>query len=129
MKNLVITKTKKGIEVEIDLSADAAPSSSGKTLVIASTGGNYRVPDSELFLGVNCYRYENPRPTSPVSDFNGVKATVAKGKLRVLVTPSELGPSASGKTVIMASTNGNKPVTDSGVFLGLNCFKYASPKA
>jgi len=41
------------------------------------------------------------------------------------------GPSASGKTVIIATTAGNKPVANVGgqeVYLGLNLYRYASPK-
>jgi len=41
------------------------------------------------------------------------------------------GPSASGKTVIIATTAGNKPVANvdgQEVYLGLNLYRYASPK-
>jgi hypothetical protein len=40
----------------------------------------------------------------------------------------ETQPSASGKTTLVASTQGNAPV-DGTWFVGLNCFKYAGPKA
>jgi hypothetical protein len=40
----------------IDLKADAAPSGSGKTLIIASSRGNKKVND-EVFIGLNVYRY------------------------------------------------------------------------
>lgn len=37
----------------------------------------------------------------------------------------EFGKSQSGKTTIIASTQGNQPVpgTDTGAILGLNCYK------
>lgn len=35
----------------------------------------------------------------------------------------ELGPSRSGKTILIASTKGNKPVPDSEATIGVNCFK------
>jgi hypothetical protein len=39
------------------------------------------------------------------------------------------GPSASGKTHIIASTRGNAPVPETGdTFIGINCFRYAEPK-
>lgn len=41
----------------------------------------------------------------------------------------DLGPSGSGKTRIVASTHGNKPVPESqDTLIGLNCFRYTSPK-
>jgi hypothetical protein len=40
------------------------------------------------------------------------------------------GPSASGKTLLVASTRGSKPVPGSqDTFLGLNCYRYATPRA
>lgn len=41
----------------------------------------------------------------------------------------DAGPSASGKTTIIASTRGNAPVPGADdTFVGLNCFKYANGK-
>ena len=41
----------------------------------------------------------------------------------------QAGPSASGKTTIVASTRGNTPVPGSDdTFVGLNCFRYAHAK-
>lgn len=37
-------------------------------------------------------------------------------------TTQDFGPSNSGKTIIIASTEGNKTIGD--VRLGLNCYKY-----
>lgn len=34
------------------------------------------------------------------------------------------GPSASGKTLIVASSKGNKQVTQDGIILGLNAYRY-----
>jgi hypothetical protein len=36
----------------------------------------------------------------------------------------EFGLSASGKTISIASTKGNKVVADGGITLGLNVYKY-----
>ncbi|HLG42681.1 MAG TPA: hypothetical protein VI643_04890 [Planctomycetota bacterium] len=41
----------------------------------------------------------------------------------------DFGPSASGKTLIVASTRGNAPVPDAeGTMIGINCFRYTTPK-
>ncbi len=34
------------------------------------------------------------------------------------------GPSKSKKTIVVASTKGNKPVEDTGCIIGLNVYKY-----
>jgi hypothetical protein len=40
-----------------------------------------------------------------------------------------LGPSASGKTVIVATTRGNQSVPgDENTVVGLNCFRYTKPR-
>lgn len=36
----------------------------------------------------------------------------------------EFGLSKSGKTIIVASTQGNKPVEDTSCIIGLNVYKY-----
>ncbi len=41
----------------------------------------------------------------------------------------DFGPSASGKTLIVASTRGNAPVPEAeGTMIGVNCFRYTTPK-
>ena len=41
----------------------------------------------------------------------------------------DFGPSASGKTVIVASSRGNVQVPGTEeTYLGLNCFRYVTPK-
>ena len=40
----------------------------------------------------------------------------------------DFGLSASGKTVMIASTKGNKPIGDTGAILGLNLYKYPTNK-
>lgn len=42
----------------------------------------------------------------------------------------DCGPSASGKTTVVATSRGNQPVPGSAdTFLGINVFKYTSPRA
>jgi len=41
---------------------------------------------------------------------------------------TEIGPSASGKTVLIASTQGNKEIAN-GIRVGINIYRYAEEKA
>jgi hypothetical protein len=40
----------------VDLTKEFGPSSSGKTIIIASTEGNITVPEREEKIGLNVYR-------------------------------------------------------------------------
>lgn len=57
MKNIQITLEEDILEVKVNLSKEFGPSSSGKTIIIASHEGNVSVPDSgdkmigEMFTG------------------------------------------------------------------------------
>ena len=42
--------------IKVDLSKEYGPSSSGKTIIVASTEGNVSIPDHEEKLGLNVYR-------------------------------------------------------------------------
>lgn len=48
------------LTIKIDLSQRHGPSGSGKSLTIATTGGNMKVPDNpDIKIGLNCY-VKNP---------------------------------------------------------------------
>lgn len=62
MRNMTVAvdKQKQVVIVTIDLKGQGEPSASGKTLVVATTGGNVSIPDSGGFkLGLNFYK-DNP---------------------------------------------------------------------
>ncbi len=57
MNNVKMEVKGNELTITIDLDAPTHPSKSGKTMVIASTEGNKRIPDHEdVFAGVNVYR-------------------------------------------------------------------------
>lgn len=53
---VAVTKDKKSLTIKVDLSVEGLPSSSGKSLVIASTEGNVTVPGTDVKVGLNVYR-------------------------------------------------------------------------
>lgn len=54
-----------------------------------------------------------------------VEASVKGEALHIVIDLSKtFGRSKSGKTVIVASTEGNQQVGETGIFLGLNAYKY-----
>jgi hypothetical protein len=44
------------LTITVDLSKEFGPSSSGKTIIIASTEGNVTIPEREEKIGLNVYR-------------------------------------------------------------------------
>ena len=56
MKNVVMTVNGKILTITVDLTKDFGPSSSKKSIIVASTEGNVYVPDRQEKVGLNVYR-------------------------------------------------------------------------
>ena len=56
MKNVDMTVEGNILTIKVDLSKEFGPSSSGKTIIIATTEGNMSVPDRDEKVGLNVYR-------------------------------------------------------------------------
>ncbi len=54
-----------------------------------------------------------------------IEMSLEKNELIIKVDlTKEYGKSKSGKTIIIASSQGNVPISDTGAYLGLNIYKY-----
>ena len=56
MKNVEMTVEGNILIIKVDLTKDFGPSSSKKSIIIASTEGNVFVPDRQEKVGLNVYR-------------------------------------------------------------------------
>jgi hypothetical protein len=56
MKNVQMAVAGNILTITVDLTKEFGPSSSGKTIIIASTEGNIAVPEREEKIGLNVYR-------------------------------------------------------------------------
>jgi hypothetical protein len=56
MKNVEMSVTGNILTITVDLSKEFGPSSSGKTVIIASTEGNVAIPNRDEKVGLNVYR-------------------------------------------------------------------------
>jgi hypothetical protein len=56
MKNVEMSVEADVLTIKVDLSKEYGLSSSGKTIIVASTEGNVSIPDREEKLGLNVYR-------------------------------------------------------------------------
>jgi hypothetical protein len=56
MKNVEMSVEGTMLTITVDLSKEFGPSSTGKTIIIASTEGNVTVPNRQEKVGLNVYR-------------------------------------------------------------------------
>jgi hypothetical protein len=56
MKNVQMSIEGNMLTIRVDLSKEFGPSSSGKTIIVASTEGSVTVPDREEKIGLNVYK-------------------------------------------------------------------------
>lgn len=60
MQNVKMSVKGNVLTITVDLSKDFGPSASGKTIKIASTGGNKEVPEGKgAIIGLNVYKYQD----------------------------------------------------------------------
>jgi len=56
MKNVQMLVEGNILTIKVDLSKEFGPSSSGKTIIVASTEGSITVPDRQEKIGLNVYK-------------------------------------------------------------------------
>jgi len=56
MKNVEMSVEGSVLTIRVDLSKEFGLSSTGKTIIIASTEGNVTIPDRQEKIGLNVYR-------------------------------------------------------------------------
>ncbi len=125
MKNVELEVDGDKLTVTVDLSKEFGPSKSGKTVIIASTVGNKRIPGREERIGLNVYKDRDKRGAKGhKKEFKNIGASVEGDILTLSVDLSkDLGPSKSGQTILIASTGGNQLVFDRDEKIGLNIYR------
>ncbi len=125
MKNVSMAVEGDILTIEIDLSKDFGPSKSGKTTIVASTEGNKSVPGRTEKIGLNVYKQEGKKSVKGrKKSFKNMEMDLHDRILTVTVDLSqEFGPSKSGKTTIIASSEGNQFVYGSEEKIGLNVYR------
>jgi hypothetical protein len=56
LKNIEISVQGDTLTIKVDLTKSFGPSSSGKTIIVASTEGNYPLPERKEVVGLNVYK-------------------------------------------------------------------------
>lgn len=125
MKNVDMQVQGDTLTVTVDLSKEFGPSKSGKTIIVASTEGNKTIPGRIEKIGLNVYRQPDKKGSKGRrKSFKNVAMAVEGDRLSIAVDLSEeLGPSKSGKTIMIASTGGNQLVFGREEKIGLNLYR------
>ena len=56
VKNVEMTVEGNVLTIRVDLTKEYGLSSSGKNVIVASTEGNVSVGDTDVKIGINCYK-------------------------------------------------------------------------
>ncbi len=125
MKNVEFDIQGDTLTISVDLSKEFGPSKSGKTIIVASTEGNKTVPGRSEKIGLNVYKEIGAaKKSGNKKSFKNMEMQVNGNNLTIMVDLSmELGPSKSGKTIIIGSTGGNQLVYSRSEKIGLNVYK------
>ncbi|MGC8659581.1 MAG: hypothetical protein ACP5U1_10955 [Desulfomonilaceae bacterium] len=125
MKNVEFTVEGDTLTITVNLSAEFGPSKSGKTIIVASTEGNKTVPGRTEKVGLNVYKEPGEtKKTGNKKSFKNMEMNVNEDRLDITVDLSnEIGPSKSGKTIIIGTSGGNQLVYGRSEKIGLNVYK------
>lgn len=123
--NLQLSVSGDILTVTVDLSKEHGPSKSGKTTIVASSLGNKPIPGRNEYVGLNIYRQETKRRvTGRRNEFKNLVMAVDGDTLTLTIDLSkEFGPSKSGRTIIIASSEGNQLVYGRNEKIGLNVYR------
>lgn len=137
-KNLRMMVVQSVLFLYCDLSKDCGASSSGKSVLISTSSGNKPLGKSSAFLGLNIFTKsldkrdlsstatEALRTTSFTDVGDGCQWRIEEDGvtlcIRVDFTTIQKRLGASGKSMLLATTGGNKPIGGTGLICGLNCY-------
>ena len=131
-KNVLVTLSSPNVvTLLVDLSKDLGSSSTGKTTIVGSSSGNKPLGGSGALVGLNVFA-KATRNVKALLDVKG-KNECGTGIVWEVIPPHTLSidmtlsagqgkVSTSGKTSIVASSSGNRPIGKSGITFGINCF-------
>ncbi|CAC9501779.1 conserved hypothetical protein [Leishmania infantum JPCM5] len=137
-KNLRMMVVQSVLFLYCDLSKDCGESTSGKSVLISSSSGNKPLGKSGAFLGLNVFiksldkrdlssrSIEALRTTSFTDVGDGCQWRIEEDGVTLCIrvdfatVKKRLG--ASGKSMLLATTGGNKPIGGTGLKCGLNCY-------
>lgn len=126
MKNVELKIDNDTLAVSVDLSKDFGPSKSGRNNIVGTTEGNKTLPGRDERIGMTVYKEIDPKvlKKGAKDSFKNLRMEVVGDILTVYIDLTQsVGPSKSGKNIIISSTGGNQLVFTRQEKIGLNVYK------
>lgn len=126
MKNVEFSVDKDVLTITVDLTKDFGPSKSGRNNIVATTEGNKTIPGRDERIGMTIYREIEPKQIKrgAKDSFKNLMMQVKDDILTISVNlTQEVGPSKSGKNIIISSSGGNQLVFSRQEKIGLNVYR------
>ncbi len=133
MDNIKWELQEKKLLIKFDITKEYGKSSSGKTIIVANSHGSKHLKGTELFLGMIAYKYPEKKKVKPKKrrEMQNIDITLDDNTVTLSIdTEKDFGPSSTGKSIIVASSRGNRLIEGTDVYVGINIFKKrkTSPK-
>ncbi len=126
MDNIKWVLQEKNLIITFDITTELGRSSSGKTILVANSHGGRHLTGTDLAIYMIAYKYPEKKEVKPRKkrEMQNIIVTI-EGNISKLKVNTELdfGASSSEKSVIVASSRGNKQIEGTEVFIGLNIYK------
>ncbi|MHA1269654.1 MAG: helix-hairpin-helix domain-containing protein [Candidatus Helarchaeota archaeon] len=126
MDNIDWEIKKNKLILKIDISKEFGKSSTGKTIIVANSHGGRLLKGTEIYLGLVAYKYIDIKQPK-LKELHKMQNIIVKlDKNNAIFTidiTKNLGTSASGKSIIIASSRGNKQLEGTDIIIGLNVYK------
>ena len=126
MKNVDFSVDQDILTITVDLTKDFGPSKSGRNNIVATTEGNKTIPGRDERIGMTIYREIEPKQIKrgAKDSFKNLMMKVTDDILTISVNlTQEVGPSKSGKNIIISSSGGNQLVFSRQEKIGLNVYR------
>ncbi|MFX1295305.1 MAG: helix-hairpin-helix domain-containing protein [Promethearchaeota archaeon] len=121
----------KKLLLQLNITKEFGKSSTGKTIIVANSHGSKRLKRTKISFGLVAYKYPEKKEVKRKKKEHEMQNIDIKldGDICNLIidTTKDYGFSTSGKSIIVASSKGNKQIEETGIFVGLNVFKIHKP--
>ena len=111
--------------VPINISKELGKSKTEKTIIVANSHGEWSIKGTDLRIGMFAFKYPKKKTVKEKpEEMQNINVKLDKNNVILKIdTRKNYGPSSTGKSIIVASTRGNKIIKNTGVYLGLNVYK------
>jgi hypothetical protein len=126
MDNIKWVLQEKNLILTFDITTELGRSSTGKTILIANSHGGRHLVGTDLSINMIAFKYPEKKEVKPRKkrEMQNIIATLEENIAKLTVNIElDFGASSSEKSIIVASSRGNKLIEGTEVFIGLNIYR------